>query len=123
MTKLQRHSTAQSRNAQQHQREVGGGPGERHPCRAPRVTPLPQRIVRSAGPANHSSALRNSKAKNREQNHSIERPLNVRKRVQAELTAQRRRGVAADFRRQRVRCFMARRRKKENDIPDETHHQ
>src|SRR5579859_4210121 len=47
----------------------------------------------------------------------------MRNRVQTDLPAHRGRGVPADFCRQRMRCFMARRGKEKNDIRDEPHHQ
>jgi hypothetical protein len=98
--------------------EIGDGPGERHPCSAMRMPLRPARIVRRAGPTEHP--VRREKIREPWDDHRAERlALNVRQGIEAYLSAVKRRQIAAESRDERVRAFMARGGKQEDDIPDD----
>ena len=102
---------------QQHQRVVRCGASQSHPGGALGVAALPQRIVRSAGPANH--AARKEKAENRHDDHAEGFSSDVRNRIESDLPTKGGGVVASPLGDKCVGGFMAGGRKKKDRIGDE----
>ena len=79
---------------------------------------LPERVVRCAGPADHSAGEK--KAEEGNDDHTERRPADVRNGIQGDLSAESSGGVSTDFRDERVSGFVARGGEKKNDVRDET---
>jgi hypothetical protein len=112
---------ANSQRGQQHQRVVCRRTRESHPCGAPRVAPLPQRVVGRASPADHSA--RKKEARDGKHDHAEERPPYVRDGIQGNLPAKCGGAVAAYFRDERVRRFVAGGRKQKDDVRNKSQYQ
>src|ERR1019366_619844 len=106
-----------NRNARQnHQCKIGCRTRQRHPGRTARVLALPVGIKWRVRPADHPAAQ--GERHNRDDDHPERGPAYVRNGVERHLAALGRGKVAAHFRDERVRRFMARRRKQKDDVPD-----
>lgn len=81
------------------------------------MTMFPERIVRSAGPADHASPQKETQ--DWDDHHAERRSADVRDRVERELAAESGGAVAANFGDESVRCFVASGGEKKGDIPDE----
>src|ERR1019366_4631245 len=102
---------------QQHERKICRRTCKRHPRRAAWVAALPVGIERRARPPNHPSSQQ--ERQNRHYHHPEQRLANVGNGVERHLAAFERGEVAADFGGERVRRFVARRRKQKDDVPDD----
>src|SRR5690348_494061 len=105
-------------NGQQHQSEICRRPRQSHPRRASRVTPLPERVEGCACPTEHG--VHGEKRKEGNHNHAPGFAPHVRDGIERNLSAKRRRFVAADFGDERMRGFVAGGGKQKGDIPDES---
>ena len=90
------------------------------------MTPLPERIVGSTGPADHPGATHpggKQEAGDREDDHAKEGATDVWNGIQGDLAAQRGGAVAADFGYQGVSGFMTRGGEKKDGIINEAEDQ
>ena len=82
-----------------------------------RMTSLPERIVRSAGPTDH--ATEEKEAEDRKHDHAKGRPTNVGDRIQGNLAAEGGSGVSSEFGDEGVGRFVACGGEKKGNVPDE----
>ena len=84
------------------------------------MAPLPVRIVGRAGPAEHRLSLAQRKRNQGNNDHAPGLALDVRNRIERDLAARGRGGIASDFGDEGVGRFVAGGGEKKSDVPDET---
>src|SRR5450432_47319 len=108
----------QADGGQEHEREICGRPGAGHPGGAFGIAALPERIVRGAGPADHTA--RNKKTDEGNNYHAERFAANVGDGVERYLSAERGGHVATTFCHQRVSRFVTGSGKKKDHVRKET---
>jgi hypothetical protein len=109
--------SAKYERGEKHQTEIGSRSRKGHPGRPPGMAALPERIVGSAGPTDHSTGK--EKAQDRDKNHAKGFAANVGNWIERYLSAESSGGVTTAFGDKSVGCFVAGRRKEKDHIGDE----
>jgi hypothetical protein len=115
--KVKKTNASKGKRRKKHEGKIGNGAGKGHPGGTAGVAAFPERIVGSAGPADHAAG--EEKAEDGDDNHANGFTANVRHGIESHLAAEGRGTIAATHGDEGVSRLVASGREKKSRIPNE----